>query len=422
VREYIWLPETEIAPTREANAQVDRPLAVVNAVGTASVANWNVSVDHLNRPVLMTNSLKGPVWTAVWQPWGGAHSITGTGVLDARFPGQWYQTETGLHYNWHRSYDPAVGRYTQPDPLGFVDGPSVYGYARGKPGMRVDKDGRRVVIDDVTIIVVAAGVVGTAYVWQKYCVPAISQMASKPKRRGSENPSHGTPGTSTSTDDGNGKGQIRDFGPNGRPVKDIDFGHDHTGAGDPHAHDWDWANPGPKGPRGVARPIGPQDYGVNMKTTNCLSVARVASSIQLVLQAGLLAQFQYVVITSLDSDDALSTNLIGKRIFDANAGCEFLGSAVVATGIQLADTSSKLQLFNGFDEIWCFNDKPNIPKPFSAWILPPYDIEADPFPLELATWFTKTNCRLGLGDGMGMNIVSDDANLVKMVVLLECSV
>jgi RHS repeat-associated protein len=142
VREYIWLPETEIAPTREANAQVDRPLAVVNAVGTASVAIWNVSVDHLNRPVLMTNSLKGPVWTAVWQPWGGAHSITGAGVFDARLPGQWYQTETGLHYNWHRSYDPAVGRYTQPDPLGFVDGPSVYGYAKGRPLSGVDFDGR----------------------------------------------------------------------------------------------------------------------------------------------------------------------------------------------------------------------------------------------------------------------------------------
>jgi RHS repeat-associated protein len=153
VREYIWLPETEIAPTREANAQVDRPLAVVNAVGTASVAIWNVSVDHLNRPVLMTNSLKGPVWTAVWQPWGGAHSIAGTGVLDARFPGQWYQTETGLHYNWHRSYDPAVGRYTQPDPLGFVDGPSVYGYGGGRPLIIPDYTGLQAYTNQIPSVV-----------------------------------------------------------------------------------------------------------------------------------------------------------------------------------------------------------------------------------------------------------------------------
>jgi RHS repeat-associated protein len=106
------------------------------------VAVWNVSVDHLNRPVLMTNATKVAMWTAVWQPWGGAHSITGTATLDTRLPGQWYQSETGLHYNWHRSYDPTVGRYTQPDPLGFVDGPSVYGYAGGKPQSLVDIDGR----------------------------------------------------------------------------------------------------------------------------------------------------------------------------------------------------------------------------------------------------------------------------------------
>jgi RHS repeat-associated protein len=143
VREYIWLPETEIAPTRDSVSQVDRPLAVVNGVGTAGVAVWNVSVDHLNRPVLMTNATKVAMWTAVWQPWGGAHSITGTATLDTRFPGQWYQSETGLHYNWHRSYDPTVGRYTQPDPLGFVDGPSVYGYAGGMPQSGVDIDGRK---------------------------------------------------------------------------------------------------------------------------------------------------------------------------------------------------------------------------------------------------------------------------------------
>jgi RHS repeat-associated protein len=145
-REYIWLPETEIAPTREAMSQVDRPLAVVNGVGTTGVAVWNVSVDHLNRPVLMTNNLKVAMWTAVWQPWGGAHSITGTATLDTRFPGQWYQSETGLHYNWHRSYDPTVGRYTQPDPLGFVDGPSVYGYAKGRPQSLVDPDGRNALV------------------------------------------------------------------------------------------------------------------------------------------------------------------------------------------------------------------------------------------------------------------------------------
>ncbi|MEQ1714045.1 MAG: RHS repeat-associated core domain-containing protein, partial [Hyphomicrobium sp.] len=63
-------------------------------------------------------------------------------TLNARFPGQWFQVESGLHYNWHRHYDPTIGRYTQPDPLGFVDGPSVYAYARNAPGEVVDPDGQ----------------------------------------------------------------------------------------------------------------------------------------------------------------------------------------------------------------------------------------------------------------------------------------
>jgi hypothetical protein len=50
--------------------------------------------------------------------------------------------EAGLHYNWHRHYDPTLGRYTQPDPLGFVDGPSVFSYAGNSPSQGVDKDGR----------------------------------------------------------------------------------------------------------------------------------------------------------------------------------------------------------------------------------------------------------------------------------------
>ena len=55
--------------------------------------------------------------------------------------GQWFQTETGLHQNWHRDYDPTLGRYLQADPLGLIDGPSVYGYAKQSPMTYIDPDG-----------------------------------------------------------------------------------------------------------------------------------------------------------------------------------------------------------------------------------------------------------------------------------------
>jgi RHS repeat-associated protein len=117
------------------------PLAVVADVDTASPTTLFVHADHLDRPVRMTNASQTLVWDAVYKPYGEVASITGSASLDARFPGQWFQLETGLHYNWHRTYDPTTGRYLQPDPLGFVDGPSVYAYASSSPVMRTDDKG-----------------------------------------------------------------------------------------------------------------------------------------------------------------------------------------------------------------------------------------------------------------------------------------
>jgi RHS repeat-associated protein len=67
-------------------------------------------------------------------------TTTGT-PINARFPGQWFQSESGLHQNWMRDYDPTTGRYLQADPLGLVAGMSVYGYANQSPMMFVDPNG-----------------------------------------------------------------------------------------------------------------------------------------------------------------------------------------------------------------------------------------------------------------------------------------
>jgi RHS repeat-associated protein len=80
------------------------------------------------------------VWSATYTPFGGVHVSTGT-LPSARFPGQWFQSESGLHQNWMRDYDPTTGRYLQADPLGLVDGASVYGYAKQNPGRWIDPTG-----------------------------------------------------------------------------------------------------------------------------------------------------------------------------------------------------------------------------------------------------------------------------------------
>ncbi len=96
--------------------------------------------DHIGRPVFATTASGAKAWEATSLPFGGVH--TSAGALPAtRFPGQWFQSESGLHQNWMRDYDPTTGRYLEADPLGLVDGASVYGYVRGNPGRWIDPTG-----------------------------------------------------------------------------------------------------------------------------------------------------------------------------------------------------------------------------------------------------------------------------------------
>ncbi|WP_281040658.1 RHS repeat-associated core domain-containing protein, partial [Mesorhizobium sp. M7A.F.Ca.US.006.04.2.1] len=102
---------------------------------------YYVLTDQLKRPVMMTDQGRNVVWQASYLPFGEVRSISGTATLNQRFPGQWFQMETGLAYNWHRHYDASIGRYLQPDPLGMPNGPSRWAYVGNSPLMKVDPSG-----------------------------------------------------------------------------------------------------------------------------------------------------------------------------------------------------------------------------------------------------------------------------------------
>jgi RHS repeat-associated protein len=64
----------------------------------------------------MTDSTGTVVWSADYLPFGQADVTVETVENNLRFAGQYYDQETGLHYNWHRYYDPTIGRYLRADP------------------------------------------------------------------------------------------------------------------------------------------------------------------------------------------------------------------------------------------------------------------------------------------------------------------
>ena len=110
--------------------------------------------DHLGTVRAITDTSQRVVWRWDSTPFGDTlpkEDPDGDGDGQAlrfnlRFPGQYFDTETGLHYNYFRDYDPATGRYVQSDPIGLDGGLNTYGYALQNPLMFTDPTGQAAAI------------------------------------------------------------------------------------------------------------------------------------------------------------------------------------------------------------------------------------------------------------------------------------
>jgi RHS repeat-associated protein len=72
-----------------------------------------------------------------------AENPSGLGAFEfsLRLPGQYFDRETNLHYNYFRDYDPAMGRYSRSDPIGLKAGLNTYAYVGSSPLAAVDWQG-----------------------------------------------------------------------------------------------------------------------------------------------------------------------------------------------------------------------------------------------------------------------------------------
>jgi RHS repeat-associated protein len=133
-----------------AKATDDRGATTTSApvnvsVGATQAQLHYIHADHLNTPRLVADATGTTVWR--WdqaEPFGNnpadedpdANSVAFD--LPLRLPGQRYDAETGLHYNYYRDYDPLVGRYIQSDPIGLAGGLNSFIYGKADALRHVD--------------------------------------------------------------------------------------------------------------------------------------------------------------------------------------------------------------------------------------------------------------------------------------------
>ncbi len=132
IQETVWLADIPIATLRPNGANVEV---------------FYVHTDQLNTPRKVSRPIDNQLrWSWDPNPFGDGlpeenPAALGTFVYNLRFPGQQFDAESNLNYNYFRDYEPAVGRFVESDPIGLSGGLNTYSYVDQGPLQKVDPFG-----------------------------------------------------------------------------------------------------------------------------------------------------------------------------------------------------------------------------------------------------------------------------------------
>ncbi|CRM73282.1 Cell wall-associated polypeptide CWBP200 [Pseudomonas sp. 35 E 8] len=112
-----------------------RPLVLLEGFGPKETKPYHYQLDHLGTPQELTAPDGEIVWSAHYRAYGEITRLD-IGKVDnpLRFQGQYFDSESGLHYNRHRYYNPDIGRYLTPDPVKLAGGINAYQYVHNPTG------------------------------------------------------------------------------------------------------------------------------------------------------------------------------------------------------------------------------------------------------------------------------------------------
>ncbi|EJM18541.1 RHS repeat-associated core domain protein containing protein [Pseudomonas sp. GM18] len=140
--EFLWQGERLIAESSDNRYRTYiyepgsfRPLAMLDGEGPLKATPFYYQLDHLGTPQELTDYSGEIMWSAKYRAYGNLATLDVAEIDNPlRFQGQYFDAETGLHYNRHRYYNPGTGRFLTPDPIKLAGGLNNYQYVPNPTG------------------------------------------------------------------------------------------------------------------------------------------------------------------------------------------------------------------------------------------------------------------------------------------------